>query len=112
MKPSPTSNPTVRASRVIVHEFSRRAGVPEGRCALSVGVAPTVWMTADARNEIIGHRVGRLGHRIGYPPTLSHPVHPTRVVCEVANERGVSTSDVLAGTAIDPADLTKPDAMV
>jgi AraC-like DNA-binding protein len=45
-------------------------------------------------------------------PTLSHPVHATRVLCEVANERGVSTSDVLAGTAIDPADLNNPDTMV
>lgn len=46
------------------------------------------------------------------PPTLRHPVHPTRVLCEVANERGVSTSVVLAGTAILPADLHNPDAMV
>jgi AraC-like DNA-binding protein len=46
------------------------------------------------------------------PPTLSHPVYATRVLCEVANERGVPTSEVLAGTAIDPADLNKPDAMV
>jgi AraC-like DNA-binding protein len=50
-----------------------------------------------------------MGH---VPSTLSHPVHATRVLCEVANERGVSTSEVLAGTAIDPADLNKPDAMV
>src|SRR5215472_2779808 len=46
------------------------------------------------------------------PPTLSHPVYATRVLCEVANERGVPTSEVLAGTSIDPADLNKPDAMV
>jgi AraC-like DNA-binding protein len=44
--------------------------------------------------------------------TLTHPVHATRVLCEVANERGVPTSEVLAGTAIDPADLDKPDTMV
>ncbi len=43
---------------------------------------------------------------------VSHPVHATRVLCEVANERGVSTADVLAGTAIDPADLDRPDAMI
>src|SRR5271166_604857 len=49
---------------------------------------------------------------MGHPPTLSHPVYATRVLCEVANERGVSTGDVLAGTAIDPADLNRPDAMV
>jgi AraC-like DNA-binding protein len=30
----------------------------------------------------------------------------------VANERGVPTSDVLAGTAIEPADLDEPDVMV
>lgn len=44
--------------------------------------------------------------------TLSHPVYATRVLCEVANERGVATADVLAGTAIDPADLHRADAMV
>jgi AraC-like DNA-binding protein len=44
--------------------------------------------------------------------TLSHPAHATRVLCEVANERGVPTSEVLAGTAIDPSDLDKPDTMV
>jgi AraC-like DNA-binding protein len=49
---------------------------------------------------------------VPHPPALSHPVHATRVLCEVANERGVSTSEVLAGTAIDPADLNSPDAMV
>jgi AraC-like DNA-binding protein len=47
-----------------------------------------------------------------HPPALSHPVHATRVLCEVANERGVPTSEVLAGTAIRPADLDDPDAMV
>jgi AraC-like DNA-binding protein len=46
------------------------------------------------------------------PPTLSRPVYATRVLCEVANERGVPTSEVLAGTAIDLADLNKTDAMV
>ncbi len=44
--------------------------------------------------------------------TLSHPVYATRVLCEVANERGVPASEVLAGTAIDPADLSRADAMV
>jgi AraC-like DNA-binding protein len=43
---------------------------------------------------------------------VSHPVYATRVLCQVANERGVSTSDVLSGTAIEPADLDKPDVMV
>jgi AraC-like DNA-binding protein len=46
------------------------------------------------------------------PREVSHPVYATRVLCEVANERGVPTSDVLAGTAIEPADLDKPDVMV
>lgn len=47
-----------------------------------------------------------------HPPALTHPVHATRVLCEVANERGVATADVLAGTAIGPADLDNPDIMV
>ncbi len=46
------------------------------------------------------------------PPAISHPVYATRVLCEVANERGVPTGEVLAGTAIEPADLNNPDAMV
>jgi len=28
---------------------------------------------------------------------VSHPVYATRVLCQVANERGVPTSDVLVG---------------
>ncbi|WP_176358012.1 AraC family transcriptional regulator [Mycobacterium persicum] len=43
---------------------------------------------------------------------VSHGVYATRVLCEVANEHGVSTSDVLAGTAIGPADLDDPDAVI
>lgn len=39
-------------------------------------------------------------------------MYATRVLCEVANERGVPTADVLAGTAIEPADLDDPDAVV
>jgi AraC-like DNA-binding protein len=46
------------------------------------------------------------------PPAISHPVYATRVLCEVANERGVPTGEMLAGTAIEPADLNNPDAMV
>ena len=49
---------------------------------------------------------------MGDPPPISHPVYATRVLCEVANERGVPTGEVLAGTAIEPADLNNPDAMV
>ena len=46
------------------------------------------------------------------PREVSHPVYATRVLCEVANERGVPTTDVLAGTAIEPADLDDPNVMV
>jgi AraC-like DNA-binding protein len=50
---------------------------------------------------------------MSHPPSaLSHPVHATRVLCQVANERGVRTNELLAGTAIDPDDLNNPDAMV
>ena len=50
---------------------------------------------------------------MSHPPSaLSHPVHATRVLCQVANERGVPTNELLAGTAIDPDDLDNPDAMV
>lgn len=41
-----------------------------------------------------------------------HPVYATRVLCEVANERGVATADVLAGTGISPADLDDAGAVV
>ena len=47
-----------------------------------------------------------------WSPDLRHPVYTTRVLCEVANERGVATRDLLAGTAITPADLDNPDAVV
>ena len=50
-----------------------------------------------------------MGH-VPPPAEVSHPVYATRVLCEVANERGVPTRDVLAGTAIEPADLDKPDS--
>ncbi|SOJ54804.1 putative HTH-type transcriptional regulator [Mycobacterium simulans] len=43
---------------------------------------------------------------------VRHPVYATRVLCEVANERGVPTGDVLMGTSITPADLDDADAMV
>ncbi|HEX2285104.1 MAG TPA: AraC family transcriptional regulator ligand-binding domain-containing protein [Mycobacterium sp.] len=47
-----------------------------------------------------------------WSPDLRHPVHATRVLCEVANERGVATAEVLAGTGIAPADLDDPDAVI
>jgi len=47
-----------------------------------------------------------------WSPDLRHPIYTTRVLCEVANERGVATSDVLKGTGIGPADLDDPEAVV
>jgi AraC-like DNA-binding protein len=47
-----------------------------------------------------------------WSPDLRRPVYTTRVLCEVANERGVATSDILAGTGIEPADLDDPEAVV
>ena len=46
------------------------------------------------------------------PAEVRHPVYATRALCEVANERGVSTRDVLLSTGIEPADLDNPDATV
>jgi hypothetical protein len=36
--------------------------------------------------------------RTTWSPELRHPMYATRLLCEVANERGVSTADVLTGT--------------
>ena len=47
-----------------------------------------------------------------WAPDLRRPVYATRVLCEVANERGIPTSEVLAGTGIAPVDLADPDALV
>jgi AraC-like DNA-binding protein len=47
-----------------------------------------------------------------WSPDLRRPVYTTRVLCEVANERGIPTSEILAGTAIKPADLNDPEAVV
>jgi AraC-like DNA-binding protein len=46
------------------------------------------------------------------PNDVQHPVYATRVLCEVANERGVSTDEVLLGTAIRAADLDDPGAVI
>lgn len=43
---------------------------------------------------------------------LRHPMYATRLLCEVANERGVPTTDVLSGTGIGPDDLDEPEAVV
>jgi AraC-like DNA-binding protein len=47
-----------------------------------------------------------------WSPDVRHPVYATRLLCEVATERGISTADVLAGTGIRPADLDDPEAVV
>ena len=47
-----------------------------------------------------------------WSPHLRRPIYTTRVLCEVANERGVATSDLIAGTGIVPADLDDPQAVV
>jgi AraC-like DNA-binding protein len=47
-----------------------------------------------------------------WSPDLRHPIYATRLLCEVGNERGIATSDILAGTGIAPADLDDPDAVV
>ena len=68
----------------------------------------------------MGHGVGSLGQlwndtvmaSTAWSPDLRHPIYTTRVLCEVANERGVATSDVLRGTGIGPADLDDPEAVV
>lgn len=43
---------------------------------------------------------------------VCHPIHATRVLCEVAVERGVPAAHVLAGTGITPADLDDPDCVI
>jgi AraC-like DNA-binding protein len=47
-----------------------------------------------------------------WSPDLRHPIYATRLLCEVASERGVAPSDLLAGTGIAPADLDDPEAVV
>jgi AraC-like DNA-binding protein len=47
-----------------------------------------------------------------WSPDLRRPVYTTRVLCEVANERGIATSAILAGTGIGIADLGDPEAVV
>jgi AraC-like DNA-binding protein len=47
-----------------------------------------------------------------WSPDLRRPVYTTRVLCEVANEHGIATSEILAGTGIGPGDLADPEAAV
>jgi AraC-like DNA-binding protein len=47
-----------------------------------------------------------------WSPDLRRPVYTTRVLCEVATERGIAASEILAGTGIGPDDLDDPEAVV
>lgn len=47
-----------------------------------------------------------------WSPDMRHRMFASRVLCDVAAERGVVTADLLAGTGIAPAELTDPDAVV
>ncbi|MGH3958967.1 AraC family transcriptional regulator ligand-binding domain-containing protein [Mycobacterium sp.] len=47
-----------------------------------------------------------------WAPDMRHRMFASRVLCDVAFERGVAKPDVLAGTGIAPADLDDPDAVV
>jgi AraC-like DNA-binding protein len=47
-----------------------------------------------------------------WSPDLRRPVYSARVLCEVGNEHGVATREILAGTGIGPTDLTDPGALV
>jgi AraC-like DNA-binding protein len=47
-----------------------------------------------------------------WSPELRRPIYTTRVLCEVARERGIDTFEVLSGTGIRPGDLDDPDAVV
>src|ERR1700738_769768 len=42
---------------------------------------------------------------------LRRPIYATRVLCEVANEREVAKSEILAGTGIGPEDFNDPEAL-
>ncbi|MGV0812515.1 AraC family transcriptional regulator ligand-binding domain-containing protein [Mycolicibacterium boenickei] len=43
---------------------------------------------------------------------VCHPIHATRVLCDVAVERGVAAAQVLTGTGVTPADLDDPDGVI
>ncbi|QUR69731.1 helix-turn-helix domain-containing protein [Mycobacterium spongiae] len=43
---------------------------------------------------------------------MRHSVFATRMLCDVANERGIATQDLLAGTTIRPVDLDDPTATI
>lgn len=47
-----------------------------------------------------------------WSPDLRHPAFATRVLCDVAGERGLDPADVLAGTGVGLADLEDPAATV
>jgi AraC-like DNA-binding protein len=47
-----------------------------------------------------------------WSPDLRRPVYATRVLCQVADERAIAPSEILAGTAIALHDLDNPEALV
>lgn len=73
-----------------------------------------VWIARSSGNENMGHRVESLGQRRGRAAhaEVRHPIYATKVLCEVAGERGVLAADVLAGTAIEPSVLDDPGAVI
>ncbi|MBX8690200.1 AraC family transcriptional regulator [Mycolicibacterium porcinum] len=50
--------------------------------------------------------------RSAWSADVCHPIHATRVLCEVAVERGVTAAQVLAGTGVAPVDLDDPDGVI
>jgi hypothetical protein len=47
-----------------------------------------------------------------WSPDMRHRLFATRVLCDVANEHGVTTREVLTGTGITPTEFDDPDALV
>ena len=47
-----------------------------------------------------------------WSPDMRHRTFASRVLCDVANEHGITTPEVLAGTAIVSAQFDDPDAVV
>jgi Arabinose-binding domain of AraC transcription regulator, N-term len=103
------------ASRVMVQVLSRFAGVITRRRAVNIGAAMS--QLYDRKNSLVMRIWDKeLGFwdmaSTTWSPDVRHPVYATRVLCEVANERGVATRDLLAGTHIGPADLDDPETLV
>jgi AraC-like DNA-binding protein len=47
-----------------------------------------------------------------WSPDLRRPVYTTRVLCDVADERGVPPAEILAGTSVTLHDLGNPEALI